>query len=121
MNVVRPSDEKVTPERYCSSCHPYGWPNGPMPHEPWCTAAPVIRPSNERVRTALRQLVHRASEELGGFHPVVTLAEEILEMVPAHETLEHDVWCPMGSPSLTCTCAERGSQKASESLKDHTK
>jgi hypothetical protein len=20
---------------------------------------------------------------------------------------EHDVWCPMGSPSLTCTCAER--------------
>lgn len=43
-------------------------------------------PSNEQLRTALQLLVHRASEELGGFHSLVTLAEEILEMVPAHET-----------------------------------
>lgn len=48
----------------------------------------IIRPSNEQLRTALQLLVHRASEELGGFHSLVTLAEEILEMVPAHETFE---------------------------------
>lgn len=37
------------------------------------------------------------------------------ERCPPDETDEHDVWCPMGSPSLTCTCAERKpALKASE-------
>lgn len=52
------------------------------------TSDKALRSSNERLRVALRQLIHRAGEELGGFHPIVTLAEEILEMVPAPETPE---------------------------------
>ena len=37
--------------------------------------------SNERLRTSLQLLMHKISEELGGFHPTTTLAEEILQML----------------------------------------
>lgn len=33
--------------------------------------------------------------------------------LPEEPSPEHDVWCPMGSPSLVCTCDERSAVKAS--------
>jgi len=49
-------------------------------------------PNPERLRTALNLLLHKASEELGGFHHIVTLIEETLELIPVQETLNiHDL------------------------------
>lgn len=39
-------------------------------------------PEIERLRTALRQLAHKAGEELGGFHSIVTFAEDALANLP---------------------------------------
>jgi tRNA C32,U32 (ribose-2'-O)-methylase TrmJ len=43
----------------------------------------------ERLRTVLRQLAHKAGEELGGFHSIVTFAEEAIEGT-SHETVRAD-------------------------------
>lgn len=54
--AFRPS---ATPERYCSDCHPYGWPNGPMPHEPGCTAAKGAPTPERREAVTLNQKLQR--------------------------------------------------------------
>jgi len=41
---------------------------------------------NQRLRTGLRQLAHKAGEEFGGFHSIVTFAEDLLGAA-AHEPL----------------------------------
>jgi hypothetical protein len=49
----------------------------------------------ERLRTGLRQLAHKAGEEFGGFHSVVTFAEELLD----GGSLEPGVGAPFPYPT----------------------
>jgi hypothetical protein len=49
----------------------------------------------ERLRTGLRQLAHKAGEEFGGFHSVVTFAEELLD----GGSLEPKVGAPFPYPT----------------------
>jgi regulator of replication initiation timing len=82
----------------------------------------------ERLRTALRQLAHKAGEELGGFHSLVTFAEEALGNEPtAHEPSEPLTDCEASlriyDPGQTSEYWLRHAQKSCEhdlQKKDHT-
>lgn len=45
-------------------------------------ASPTSKNEVERLKTVLRQAIHKASEEFGGFHPIVTFMEEGLGSPP---------------------------------------
>jgi hypothetical protein len=75
-----------------------------------------INASNERLRTSLQLLMHKISEELGGFHPTTTLAEEILQMVEdTHETRAHRLMNSIDV--LKCLRGERIDGRSDEDLK----